>query len=389
MENGGERLHFGNAAGRFFKLYRDDYVTIDDEQYAVRSENPDIKFTLSRESDGRFTLKANNKYDIAGSGKYSYFLDGRAQKVLIADAKFTRSVYRLYEVVRRKGTLYISETDMPEFYAAVLKSVSDYVGIDGMELISDYVPPDLTVQLYVDCGDNNTICADLMFCYDNNTYNAFAGGSAPHYDKLGESAAKNAVLDYFTVSPGRDKRSLMIANDDAAYTFITNGLTELSQSMETYVSEKFRRMLIRPPVKPKVGVSIAKGVPELDISDDNYSGEELAEILNAYRLGVKYRRLKDGSFAVIDDSLAQLKELTENLDLSAKDLTKKKLKLPLIVCCISTACKTAAISVCAAARNLRKRSRNITRASKMPTACPFPTSWRTPCATIRNTGFAG
>ena len=312
----------------FFELYRDDYVMIDDEQYLVKFENPAITLVLKRDGKKRFRLKTDLKYNAAGAGRRSYFLDGEEHKVFAASAKFTRSVYQLCRIAQGVHPLFISEADMPEFYTAVLKPALDYVQIDGIELISDLIPPEMTAQLYVDCGESNTVYADLMFCYNDKTYNAFAGQNAPHYDQIGESAAKSAVLRYFAVCPGRDRRTLMIAGDDEAYAFITSGLTELSQTMELYVSEKFRRMAVRPPAKPKIGVRVSGGLLELDIEDDNYSGEELAEILKAYRLGVKYRRLKDGSFAVIDDAAAQLGELAENLDLTDKDLLKKKLKIP-------------------------------------------------------------
>lgn len=312
----------------FFELYRDDYVIIDDEQYLVKFENPKIKFVLKRDGEKRFSLKTDYEYNAVGAGQRSYFLESGNKTVFCADAKFTRAVYQLFRIVRGKQPLFISETDMTEFYTAILKTVLDHTVIDGIELISGFIPPEMAAQLYVDCGDNNTVYADLMFCYNDISYHAFAAQNAPHYDEVGESVVKNAVLRYFTVCPGRTQRSLMIGDDDAAYAFITSGLTELAQTMELYVSEKFRRMAVRPPVKPKIGVRISGGLLELDIDDDGYSREELVEILKAYRVGVKYRRLKDGSFAVIDDSAAKLAELAENLDLTDKDLIKNKLKIP-------------------------------------------------------------
>lgn len=311
-----------------FELYRDDYITIDETTFKAVFENPPITFTIKRDPENRFTLKSNCKLTIAGAGRRSYFLDNSAQKVFAADPQFTRAVYKLYDTVHSSRSICISETDMPEFYSAVLKKAADHVKINGLELISEFIPPELTAQLYVDCGEDNEIYADLMFCYNENTYNGFADKNSPHYDEPGENAAQNAVLRYFEVCPGRDHRVLAITDDNAAYVLIANGLSELSEIMELYVSDKFRRMAVRPPVKPRVGVRMSAGLLELDISDDNYSQDELAEILKAYRTGVKYRRLKDGSFAVIDDSLSQLGELAKNLDLTDKELMKKKLKIP-------------------------------------------------------------
>lgn len=314
-----------------FELYRDEYVLIDDKPFLVEFKNPSLTFEIKRDLKNRFSLKTNCRLDTAGAGRRSYFLDRNKQKLYAADPEFTRAVYRLYETVCYKRSICISETDMSEFYASVLKRASEYAKTDGLELVSEYTPPELTVQLYVDCGENNAIYADLMFCYGNNTYNCFSGKTTPHYDEPGENAAKTAVLRYFSVCPGRDHRTLLAADDSAAYEFITNGVPEFSKTMELYVTDRLRRMTVRPAVKPKIGVRMSAGLLELDISDDSYTDEELVEILTAYRAKVKYRRLKDGSFVLIDNaeaSLAQLGELIENLDIKDKDLLRKKIKLP-------------------------------------------------------------
>lgn len=312
----------------FFELYRDDNVLFDDKPFLVKFENPVITFVLKRCSDNRFSLERKSELTAAGKGVRSCFIDHRRSKILIAGVKFTRAVYDLYKTVQYKGTVYIFGSDMPEFYSEVLKRAAEYVKIEGLELVREYIPPEMTAQLYVDCSDDNTVYADLMFCYNNDSYNAFSGKNAPHYDEAGESAAKAAVLRYFTVCAKRDHRSLLIAEDAIAFRFITEGISELSKTMELYVSDKFRRMAVRPPIAPKIGVSVSGRLLELDISDDNYSLEELSDILKAYRAGAKYSRLKDGSYALIDDMAARFAELVDNLDLSDKKMLKKNPKVP-------------------------------------------------------------
>lgn len=312
----------------FFELYRDEHITLNDNKYFVKFDDPQIKFLIKPNGEKRFCITANTKYKLLGKGRRSYFLDERSGIILCASPKFSQEVYLLYENVCAQKELFVSEADMPEFYTAVLKRVSDHTAIKGLELIEEFIPPEMTAQLYVDCDEDNTIYADLMFNYADKVYHAFACPDAPHYDELGESFVKSAVLRYFVVKPESSHRSLMIAGDDTAYEFITSGLSELSKTMELYVSDKFRRMAVRPPVKPRIGVRVSGGLLELDISDDNYSNEELIEILKAYRAGVKYHRLKNGSFAVIDDSLTQFGELADNLDIKDKDLLKSKIKLP-------------------------------------------------------------
>lgn len=163
-----------------------------------------------------------------------------------------------------------------------------------MEHISEFIPPELAAQLYVDCGGDNEIRADLMFCYDNDTFNAFSGEKSPHYDISGENAAKTAVLKSFETDHGARHHTLFIRSDGAVYEFAVNGVNELSRMMELYVSEKFRRIAVRPPVKPRIGVRVSGGLLELDIGDDNYTASELAGSLTAYCAKAKYHRLKDG-----------------------------------------------------------------------------------------------
>lgn len=218
---------------------------------------------------------------------------------------------------------------MQAFYSAVLKNASYYSEIRGIELAEKFAPPEMIPQLYVDSSADNTIYANLMFNYGEQIYPAFADSDCHHYDKTAESIAKSDVQKYFYISPGNSHHPLLISGDDMAYNFIVNGINELSKTMELYISDKFRRMsAVRQPIRPKLGIRPSGKLLELEISDDNYSPEELAEILSAYRTGAKYHRLKDGSFAAIDNSLSEFNELIENLNISNKDIIKSKLKIP-------------------------------------------------------------
>lgn len=50
--------------------------------------------------------------------------------------------------------------------------------------------------------------------------------------------------------------------------------------------------------------------------------EELLELLKAYRQGKKYHKLKDGSFAAVTDSISELDELAESLNISDKAIRR-------------------------------------------------------------------
>lgn len=312
----------------FFDMFRDEYVLFDDRQVLVKFDDPKIAFRIINEKNKRFKLTLNRYFTILGRGIHACFYNGQDDVLWLASPEFTRAVCDLFEILQRNTRLFISKNDMPAFYSAVLKRVSEYAEINGIELIDDYIPPEPVAQLYVDCSDDNIIYGKLMFNYGDNIYSAFSDDNNPHYDKVFEAAAQNDVKRYFSFVEGDEHHPLVIDNDDNAYELISNGLNELSKSMELYISDRFRRMAVRPPVKAQLGVRPQGGLLELDIEDQNYSPEELVEVLNAYRAGVKYHRMKDGSFTLIDDALSELNELVKNLNITDKDMLKKNLHIP-------------------------------------------------------------
>lgn len=314
----------------FFELFRDEYVLFDGENHLVKFEDPRVNFTITREKNGIFKLMSDNFFTLIGRGRRACFRDKMNKNFFIASPEFTKAVYELYRVTRSKTLISVSEKDMPEFYNAVLKPVSEYALLRGMELIEEFVPPEMSAQLYIDCGEDNVIYGKLTFAYGDKIYNAFADRDNPHYDRVGEKAAENAVLRYFAADPFNERHQLFIGRDDNIYEFVTSGISELSKTMELYISDRFRRIAVRPPFKPVVSLGLRPGggLLELSIEDSNYSPEELTEVLKAYRTGAKYHRLRDGSFVLPDSSMSELCEVIENLNVSEKDILKKDMKIP-------------------------------------------------------------
>lgn len=324
-----DKVDIGNISFEtFFELHRDSYLEFEGNRCFVKYEDPKIVFSLVGDKRNRYKLTADKSARPLGRRCHSCFYDEAGRALLLASPEFTNVVYELYRILFENNVLYISEREMPEFYTAVLKNISRYSEIQGIELAEKYAPPEMIPQLYVDSSEDGTVYASLMFNYGEQTFLAYANNDCPHYDKIGEELAKSDVQKYFFINPRNDHHPLMISGDDMTYNFIVNGLNELSKTMELYISDKFRRMTVRPPIRPRLGVRPSGNLLELDISDDNYSAKELVEILNAYRMGAKYHRFKDGSFAIIENYLAEFNGFTENLNISSKDINNGKLKIP-------------------------------------------------------------
>ena len=86
-------------------------------------------------------------------------------------------------------------------------------------------------------------------------------------------------------------------------------------------------MLPSPHVS--VGISLAGGLLELELSCEEMPLSELAEILSRYDRKRKYFRLKDGSFVDLSDTgVRSLSDLGRSLRLNEKELAEGSLQLP-------------------------------------------------------------
>ena len=317
---------------KFFELFDGDELDIDKRTCRIALDDPSVTFTIERSTNDRFIISADRRYELIGKGRRGLFLNEEEHRLYAASPKFTRAVYELYaECLRAEEGLYIAKNDMPPFYTAVLKRVKDLAEVRGLEDLDEYVPPELTPKLYVDLGKDNEVIGRLDFCYGDKVFHSKPAPSDepnPYSDKTAEQIAIRQVGEYFDTVTHRWVNYLSITDEDRIMRFITEGLPKLTEVMEVYASERFKRISNRPPVKPVVGVRPGGSLLLVNISDENYTNEELVEILGAYRRGAKYHRLKNGSFAMINDSVAELEEFTKNLNISDKQLLKENLNVP-------------------------------------------------------------
>ncbi|MCR5121146.1 MAG: SNF2 helicase associated domain-containing protein [Ruminococcus sp.] len=319
------------TADKFFEIYKDDYVSIDGKDYYVTFEDPKVCFSLTEASNSRFKIVNDGKYILLLKGIHGIFLDMSERRLYAASPAYTKAIFDLYDECAYSDGLLISQKDMPQFYTAVLKKVRQYAEVEGLDKVDEFVPPELIPQLYIDLNENSEVIGRLDFRYGDKIYPSMPKHGDPHNpysDKAAEKIALMRVDEYFETIPRRWKNPLAITDEKKMIEFISEGLPKLTDVMEVYASDRFKRISNRPPIKPVVGVRPEGSLLLVNISDENYTNEELIEILGAYRRGAKYTRLKNGSFALINDSVAELDELTKNLNITDKQMLKENMNIP-------------------------------------------------------------
>lgn len=315
---------------RFFEIYKDSGVLFEGRPHKISFDDPTIEFTLRETKTGRYSLKQSGVFcKCFGQGLRACILEYGKSTFHICSRAYSKAVPELLKAVGQKE-MYISKKDMSAFYTAVLHPVSQYVDIKGLELLDEYKPPELNAKLYLDCDSDGDVIGRLDFIYDEKVYDMLYNKSRnPFCDYYAEAACENLTKKYFAVIPNDTENPLYLADDDKLYDLLTEGIPLLSEHMEIFTTDRFNnKSVMRPVARPAVGVRPSGSMLELEITADGYTNEELLELLKAYRQGKKYHKLKDGSFAAVTDSISELDELTESLNISDKAMLKEQLKVP-------------------------------------------------------------
>ena len=102
------------------------------------------------------------------------------------------------------------------------------------------------------------------------------------------------------------------------YTFITQGVDELTKKCIMYATEAFSRMQVRSSTSISMGIRMESDLLHIDFDTYDFPKEELQNVLEAYRLNRKYYRMKDGSFVSLEDNaLQELSLLLDGMNVSA------------------------------------------------------------------------
>jgi hypothetical protein len=124
--------------------------------------------------------------------------------------------------------------------------------------------------------------------------------------------------------------TIAIDDADAIGNLLFGGLAAFREAGQVYTTPAFDKLLFDGHPTVQTGLSISGDLINLDISADELDPEEVARILDSYRLRRRYHRLKNGAFLNVGDmDLAQLDRLSSDLGLSGRQLGAGEVELPL------------------------------------------------------------
>lgn len=307
-----------------------DGYTQSDTLYTLSDESPSIHMDLSKTSDG-YTLKNNTHFYFFTGNQYLYYLDMRKKEIL--RIRNDDKALPLLKYLQGSGqdTLFISEKDMPSFSRYLWPVISTYTDVkaDNFNPVQ-YIPPKPSFEVYLDLPQKDLITGELYAVYPDNRYNVLDNNMADngHRDLEEEQAMDQYMTSWFTSFDPMTHMLALSGNQDKTYHFLKEGIPALQDKAVVYISDKLKKIALKPMPKVSVGVSVSHDILQLDMVSDDIDLKQVAEILSRYDRKKKYYRLKNGQYIEADDSLDELAQLKESLSLKTSDITSGKAELP-------------------------------------------------------------
>ena len=311
------RYHSPQELKRFLSKIKDiRFIYKDYLVNGIKNGFP-LKTKLSKNSDNynlnfdtnEFNLLIDNDYEYVFYKGSIYHLNKKERELLetIIDNEINNITIEKDKVnVFTKGLMNIVKSNMD-----IDSSVDDIV-----------VTKDIVAELYFDLRRDYIIC-EVKFIYDKEVVNYFDSNSLVLRDMEFESRVINDLLMYsFEIKDNK----LILVDLEKEVKFIEDGLEELSSKYVVYTTEKFKKMNIRK----KTNITSMFGIGQDNILSFNFSlgdipSDELVNVFKSIKNKKRYYKLKSGDILNLEDeSLQELEDLTEDLELTDEDIINGK-----------------------------------------------------------------
>jgi len=350
LETGRGIPFVGNVADTIFEMYEgkeiEGRVMNSKKQVSipVGEGNPNIKMLIQTsymEQNGEkhpvgIKVSGSIPHIVAG-GKNRYFISN--DRFGIIDAKSKDLLLPFEEVsvgLSGEFEFVIGKKNLSEFYYNVLSrlkedksfQITDMADLDGL------LKPKAEFSFYLDEDD------DYILCQSKVNYNQEQFAIKPLdledfsmqkvRDMNQEYKARNLIGKLFSGYSIKESSYYIENSDEVKYDFLCNGIDKLLSCGDVHSTDAFSGTKIRRTPVVSLGVALKSNLLDLSIQNSDLSNDELAELLQSYKLKKRFHKLKSGDFVDLErnESLEALLQILDNTGISVKAFTKGKMQIP-------------------------------------------------------------
>ncbi|AMC93082.1 hypothetical protein AOC36_03540 [Erysipelothrix larvae] len=281
-------------------------------------DNP-LQLQLSVDGEYIQVELANESYFMVGQKNLYAMVHGDDTKYrcIRMDTHNNPNVGVLYSRLASNPLVFRKE-DFSDFDRYILNNVSQYFKVNTSGVIQR-VELDNRIDIFGDINEEGVAVFNVKAYHNDTLLNE------TFTSKKSSSVAFEYVLDIFNEYDGILDSTKKITSFDLEKKktngFLQDGLEQLKQFSNVYVSESLKRLSLRKANPIRLGITFSNDLLGIDLEHDIIPKDEIKDVLNAYKRKKKFYRLKNGELvALLDEDLHDAQELLEKTGNSANDL---------------------------------------------------------------------
>ena len=298
-----------------------------DFDFHIQEINNSISLTMDKE---KIKYPVNRDESVFYYNDYLYILDEQKKKLI---EPFIHTF-----VKRRYDEMIFKKENKSKVISEVLPLIKKIGKIEIDEKIKDkLVNFNLRTEVYFDVYEFDGIKANIKFFYGDFSFNPFLSDDENRVANnikdeivIRDSAKEREVLDIFEGANFKvNKGFVYIKKEEDIFNFVYNTLIQLKSITEIFYSDDFRNMKLDRKYNVSGQVRLKGDLLNISLEIDDFSKEEIMDILYSLREKKKYYRLKDGSFINLENKELQgISDILDNLDLNMKDIDDVTIEIP-------------------------------------------------------------
>lgn len=337
----GEITISNTCLDELFDVLEGNYVEIKkdykNDKILFLNEEPEIKFILEEANSDNYMLYPNidiYNYEVLTGKEYLYMLIDDV--IYRCPKSYKNSVLKLLDMFKNNFVkeIIFKKTDLPKLYSLVVPCIEKNFEIANInsEEMEKYIPQELYVKVFLDATKSNFITADIKFGYKNTEFNPLIDDKDI---KVPRDVVKetNALETFINTGFMLDKQNgrLILTDDEKIYNFISEEIFYYMKNYEVLVTDAFKKKEIKHPRISNIGIKIENNLLKIDLTGFNFTADDLANIMDRYKLHKKFYRLADGSYINLEsnETLEFLDKLNIDGNLKYEQLVNGEFELPI------------------------------------------------------------
>ncbi|MCO7137407.1 SNF2 family helicase [[Clostridium] leptum] len=180
----------------------------------------------------------------------------------------------------------------------------------------------MTPRIWLDRQGSQVLCK-LQFDYGVEDPSALPQRDLPREEHVIGVLVENG----FRSLPEKDH--YVLNGEENLLRLAREGVGQLQEVAEVYVTAAFKSIRLRLPVKPRLTIKREGSQLLIGLENDHYTRAELWELLQAVEEKKPYHRLPDGSFAPMDNAaVQQLSQVADVLHMREEDVLQNRIQVP-------------------------------------------------------------